>query len=345
MLGQIISFTSMGSYDPDGEVTEFRWTFGDGLGSYDRSPKYQYSEAGNYTITLQVKDNNGAIGIDTTECMVNLPPSEPDSPSESDSTASPEPEPPTGNITIRLHNDELKQSGSNVKITSIAQPTGQESIEGYINSTGMLVFHNILTGNYTFQASTEGYEDLEFDFEVLEDASRRKTIILNAVESPASQPEEKLDSQLPIILAFFIVSLAIIIIFFRSRKKEITVDEILDIASVAMVEVDVSTIDGVWNPFHYVEENSGMEIPVGEWINEYFNDERRMFFKPNDPLKKDNSEVWKSLEGEIAKHGRGMISTEGVIIVNIPKDATYSDLLKKIGHTYYTLRTRAILNL
>ena len=60
-------------------------------------------------------------------------------------------------------NDELKQLELNdtEKVTSITQPDGQCQLAGLANSTSILVFHDILVGNYTFQASTDDFEDLE----------------------------------------------------------------------------------------------------------------------------------------------------------------------------------------
>src|SRR3989441_12122242 len=54
------SFTDQSS-DPDGSVTSWQWTFGDGTtGSTAQNPSHTYSAAGSYTVTLTVTDNQNA---------------------------------------------------------------------------------------------------------------------------------------------------------------------------------------------------------------------------------------------------------------------------------------------
>jgi PKD repeat protein len=50
------------SADPDGSVSGWSWTFGDGAGSTVRSPSHSYATAGTYAISLTVADNLGATG-------------------------------------------------------------------------------------------------------------------------------------------------------------------------------------------------------------------------------------------------------------------------------------------
>jgi len=55
-----VNFSSAGSYDPDGSIASYLWTFGDGTSSTAASPSKTYSVAGNYTVVLKVTDNLGA---------------------------------------------------------------------------------------------------------------------------------------------------------------------------------------------------------------------------------------------------------------------------------------------
>jgi CubicO group peptidase (beta-lactamase class C family) len=48
------------SADPDGTVTAWSWTFGDGVESTDRSPSHTYPAPGTYTVRLTVTDDRGA---------------------------------------------------------------------------------------------------------------------------------------------------------------------------------------------------------------------------------------------------------------------------------------------
>ena len=54
-------FTSTSS-DPDGSISAYRWTFGDGGTSAAQNPSHSYGAAGTYTVTLTVTDNQGATG-------------------------------------------------------------------------------------------------------------------------------------------------------------------------------------------------------------------------------------------------------------------------------------------
>ena len=55
----VCTFTSTSS-DPDGSITGYRWTFGDGGTAADQNPTHVYTAPGSYTVTLTVTDNQGA---------------------------------------------------------------------------------------------------------------------------------------------------------------------------------------------------------------------------------------------------------------------------------------------
>ena len=65
-----ISFDGLGSYDPDGTISSYSWTFGDGGTGSGSSPTHTYSVASNYTVTLTVTDNNGASTSATTTASI-----------------------------------------------------------------------------------------------------------------------------------------------------------------------------------------------------------------------------------------------------------------------------------
>jgi len=57
--GEEINFTDLSS-DLDGEIVEWRWDFGDGSISHNEDAVHKYTRAGEYTVTLEVRDNMGA---------------------------------------------------------------------------------------------------------------------------------------------------------------------------------------------------------------------------------------------------------------------------------------------
>jgi PKD repeat protein len=55
-----VNFSSAGSNDLDGTIAGYSWNFGDGTSSNQANPLHIYNNAGSYTATLTVTDNNGA---------------------------------------------------------------------------------------------------------------------------------------------------------------------------------------------------------------------------------------------------------------------------------------------
>jgi hypothetical protein len=53
------------SYDPDGMIVEWLWTFGDGTSSTNKNPLHTYKQSGEYTVTLQVTDSDGLTNVST----------------------------------------------------------------------------------------------------------------------------------------------------------------------------------------------------------------------------------------------------------------------------------------
>jgi PKD repeat protein len=66
------SFTSTSS-DPDGSISSYSWTFGDGGTSSAQNPTHSYSAGGTYTVTLRVTDNQGATNSVSHTVTVTAP--------------------------------------------------------------------------------------------------------------------------------------------------------------------------------------------------------------------------------------------------------------------------------
>jgi PKD repeat protein len=74
--GLTCAFTSSSS-DPDGSISAYSWTFGDGGTSTAQNPSYTYGSSGTYTVTLTVTDNQGAtnsVSHSVTVTTGNQPP-------------------------------------------------------------------------------------------------------------------------------------------------------------------------------------------------------------------------------------------------------------------------------
>jgi len=61
------------STDPDGTITAYNWTFGDGTSATAQNPSHSYAAAGSYTVTLKVTDDQGATGSTSQTVTVTRP--------------------------------------------------------------------------------------------------------------------------------------------------------------------------------------------------------------------------------------------------------------------------------
>jgi PKD repeat protein len=83
-----VSFDSASSYDPDGEIVSYSWSFGDGESSESPCPDHVYTQPGTYTSWLTVTDNSGATGAtamdlvitDETPIAINFQPADAETP-------------------------------------------------------------------------------------------------------------------------------------------------------------------------------------------------------------------------------------------------------------------------
>jgi PKD repeat protein len=74
-----VTFSSSGSYDPEGVSLTYSWNFGDGTTSTTANPSHAYQAAGTYSATLTVSDGvntttSSAIRITVTAVGTNQPP-------------------------------------------------------------------------------------------------------------------------------------------------------------------------------------------------------------------------------------------------------------------------------
>jgi len=70
-----IVFDGRGSTDPNNDIINYLWDFGDGATSNQALTSHAYSKMGNYIATLTVTDNDGTIGVDTVPVTIyDFPP-------------------------------------------------------------------------------------------------------------------------------------------------------------------------------------------------------------------------------------------------------------------------------
>ena len=60
VVNQTITFNASSSYDPDGNITNYEWDFGDGEKAEGKIVTHSYSSVGNYTIKLTMRDDDEA---------------------------------------------------------------------------------------------------------------------------------------------------------------------------------------------------------------------------------------------------------------------------------------------
>ncbi|MEZ4695553.1 MAG: PKD domain-containing protein [Rhodothermales bacterium] len=65
-----VSFDASGSSDPDGSISSYSWSFGDGINGSGMKPSHTYTSPGNYTVTLTIRDDQGGVATSTTLIQV-----------------------------------------------------------------------------------------------------------------------------------------------------------------------------------------------------------------------------------------------------------------------------------
>jgi PKD repeat protein len=68
-----VNFSSAGSNDPDGTITSYAWTFGDGGTASGPSAAHTYATGGTFTATLKVTDNAGATATKSLTITASAP--------------------------------------------------------------------------------------------------------------------------------------------------------------------------------------------------------------------------------------------------------------------------------
>jgi DNA-binding beta-propeller fold protein YncE len=62
-IGEEVIFDASGSFDPDGMIVSYEWSFGDGASAAGVTATHAYDNAGDYTVSLKVRDDKGAADV------------------------------------------------------------------------------------------------------------------------------------------------------------------------------------------------------------------------------------------------------------------------------------------
>jgi len=72
-VGELVTFDASTSLPIGGEIVSYKWDFGDGNHASGKIVTHQYSSAGNYTVTLNVTDNEGLWDIEQKQIEIKAP--------------------------------------------------------------------------------------------------------------------------------------------------------------------------------------------------------------------------------------------------------------------------------
>ena len=70
LTGVSISFNATASYDSDGSIVSWSWTFGDGSSGVSTTTSHTFGTSGVYTVTLTVTDNAGLTGLTSSQITI-----------------------------------------------------------------------------------------------------------------------------------------------------------------------------------------------------------------------------------------------------------------------------------
>jgi hypothetical protein len=150
LLGEIIYFNASLSYDSDGIINLYHWTFGDGTSDDGILVNHTYANIGFYNVSLMVTDNDGANDTFYTNATIRTPNQPPSSPSLTGST--------TGAVddayNLRLVSTDANDD--NIRYLITWGDTTQDSTIFYGNNIPVSLSHDWTQwGFYTIQAYAE----------------------------------------------------------------------------------------------------------------------------------------------------------------------------------------------
>ena len=93
-----------------------------------------------------------------------------------------------------------------------------------------------------------------------------------------------------------------------------------------------------WMKFSYSHIETGKNIEVGEWLDEYRGDQRIITVKPTGPLLEDESGLMDWLDDHLSEYGTVTFSEKGEIKITCSEEVQPNKLLEQVGWVFYTLQ-------
>jgi len=138
-----VNFNSAGSADPDGSITSYAWTFGDGGIGSGATTSHTYQNPGNYTAVLTVTDNQGATGTASVAISATTNPNVINAPSSLTGRGA------KGSATLSWHDNSNNESGFYVE----RAPSGSSNFArvGTTAANAASFKDTVSRGNYVYR--------------------------------------------------------------------------------------------------------------------------------------------------------------------------------------------------
>jgi len=186
--GEELTFDGSGSTDSDGSITEYSWDFGDESEGTGVSPVHTYAEAGEYTVTLTVKDNDEAISEEAAATVTVEEAEEETDGEDGDGT------PPEQTVTADAGDDitagideEITFDGS---ASSISPDDGETTVTYAWDFNGDGIYGEAAeTATITHSFTEAGTYEVALKVTAFEDIEDTDTVTVT-IEEPAEVPNE-----------------------------------------------------------------------------------------------------------------------------------------------------------
>lgn len=136
-----VNFSSSGSFDPDGSIVSYLWTFGDGSSSSSANPSHLYSSPGTYQARLTVTDEDGVSDSASVSIQVDVDPNYIAEPTNLSATVS------GSSVTLNWSDNSDSELGFKIYL-------GTESGKGRNKSTSWELIATVGANTSTYQVNS-----------------------------------------------------------------------------------------------------------------------------------------------------------------------------------------------